>query len=156
MYFLYAFFIGMLILGYKSQQMQWRIIGWGYILTQGIGSIFIVSTLKVMVGHARPDQLAKTGNTVFNAWAGPSFSSAYYGFPSGHTCDYLISFFFLAMCLPKMWMRILAIFLALFNGVLRVMLAKHFPFDVLGGVIIGGLTCLAVWQCWVLPRLNKV
>lgn len=154
MYFLYIFFIGMLIWGYRSQQAQLRIIGWGYLIAQGIGSIVIVRTLKMTLGHARPDHLAKTSNGVFDAWTGPSLSSAYHGFPSGHTCDYLISGFFLAMCLPKTWMRVLAILLAAFNGTLRVLLAKHFPLDVLGGVLIGGITCLAVWQYWILPRLN--
>jgi membrane-associated phospholipid phosphatase len=155
MYGLYVFFLGMLIWGYKSQQAQLRIIGWGYLLAQAIGSIFIVRTLKIMLGHARPDHLSQGGNVVFEAWKGPSFSSAYNSFPSGHTCDYLTSCFFLAMCLPKAWMRILVILLAVFNGALRVILAKHFPVDVLGGVMIGGLTSIVVWRLWILPKLTE-
>jgi membrane-associated phospholipid phosphatase len=155
MYGLYVFFLGMLIWGYKSQQAQLRIIGWGYLLAQAIGSIFIVRTLKIMLGHARPDHLSQGGNVVFEAWKGPSFSSAYNSFPSGHTSDYLTSCFFLAMCLPKAWMRILVILLAVFNGALRVILAKHFPVDVLGGVMIGGLTSIVVWRLWILPRLTE-
>jgi undecaprenyl-diphosphatase len=155
MYGFYAFFIGMLIWGYKSQDKQLRIIGWGYLLAQAIGSIFIVRVLKVMLGHARPDHLVHATNGVLDAWAGPSLSSAYNSFPSGHTCDYLTSCLFLAICLPKVWMRVLVILLAVFNGALRVMLAKHFPLDVMGGVLIAGLTALGVWRYWVLPRLNE-
>ncbi|MDH4456246.1 MAG: phosphatase PAP2 family protein [Candidatus Methylopumilus sp.] len=155
MYGFYAFFIGMLIWGYKSQDKQLRIIGWGYLLAQAIGSIFIVRVLKVMLGHARPDHLVQATNGVLDAWVGPSLSSAYNSFPSGHTCDYLTSCLFLAICLPKIWMRVLVILLAVFNGALRVMLAKHFPLDVLGGVLIAGLTALGVWRYWVLPRLNE-
>jgi undecaprenyl-diphosphatase len=155
MYGFYAFFIGMLIWGYKSQDKQLRIIGWGYLLAQAIGSIFIVRVLKVMLGHARPDHLVQATNGVLDAWVGPSLSSAYNSFPSGHTCDYLTSCLFLAICLTKIWMRVLVILLAVFNGALRVMLAKHFPLDVLGGVLIAGLTALGVWRYWVLPRLNE-
>ena len=155
MYGFYAFFLGMLILGYTSQDTQLRVVAWGYLLAQAIGSIFFVRILKIMLGHARPDHLAQGGNEVLDAWTGPSFSSAYNSFPSGHTCDYLTSCFFLAMCLPKTWMRVLVILIAVFNGALRVILAKHFPLDVLGGVVIGGITSLGVWRYWILPRLNK-
>lgn len=156
MYGFYVFFVGILIWGYKSQQAKLRIIGWGYLLAQAIGSIFIVRTLKIMLGHARPDHLSQGANGVFDAWTGPSLSSAYNSFPSGHTCDYLTSCLFLAMCLPKAWMRILVILLAVFNGALRVILAKHFPVDVLGGVMIGGGISIGVWQYWILPRLKAI
>jgi len=155
MYGFYAFFLGMLIWGYKSQNKQMRIIGWGYLLTQAIGSIFIVRILKIMMGHARPDHLTQASNGVLDAWAGPSLSSAFNSFPSGHTCDYLTSCLFLAICLPKVWMRVLVILLAVFNGALRVILVKHFPLDVFGGVLIGGLAVLGVWQYWILPKLNE-
>jgi membrane-associated phospholipid phosphatase len=156
MYGFYAFFIAMLVWGYKSQDAQLRIVASGYLIAQAIGSIFIVRFLKIMLGRARPDHLAQSGQVLTDACTGPSFSSSYNSFPSGHTCDYLTSCFFLAMCLPKAWMRVLVIVLALFNGALRVMLAKHFPLDVLGGVIIGGMTSLCVWRYWILPRLDKV
>jgi membrane-associated phospholipid phosphatase len=145
----------MLIWGYKSQDKQMRIIGWGYLLTQAIGSIFIVRILRIMMGHARPDHLTQASNGVLDAWAGPSLSSAFNSFPSGHTCDYLTSCLFLAICLPKFWMRVLVILLAVFNGALRVILVKHFPLDVFGGVLIGGLVVLGVWQYWILPKLNE-
>ncbi|HAJ72397.1 MAG TPA: hypothetical protein DCO68_10000, partial [Methylophilaceae bacterium] len=75
---------------------------------------------------------------------------------SGHTSDYLISCIFLAMCLPKTWMRVLVFTLAIFNGILRVALAKHFPLDVLGGLIIGGLVAFAFWQYWIIPRFKAL
>jgi membrane-associated phospholipid phosphatase len=156
MYPLYAFFIGMLIWGYYRQQAHLRTMAYGYLLSQLIGSILIVRILKMSLGHARPDQIAKLSNGTLDTWVGPSLASSYHGFPSGHTCDYLVSCIFLAMCLPKTWMRVLALAVAAANGILRIALAKHFPLDVLGGVIIGGLVSLAILQYWVLPRLKAI
>jgi membrane-associated phospholipid phosphatase len=156
MYPLYAFFIGMLIWGHYRQQAHLRIMAYGYLLSQLIGSILIVRILKMSLGHARPDQIAKLSNGTLDTWVGPSLASSYHGFPSGHTCDYLVSCIFLAMCLPKTWMRVLALAVAAANGILRIALAKHFPLDVLGGVIIGGLVSLAILQYWVLPRLKAI
>jgi membrane-associated phospholipid phosphatase len=156
MYPLYAFFIGMLIWCHYRQQAHLRIMAYGYLLSQLIGSILIVRILKMSLGHARPDQIAKLSNGTLDTWVGPSLASSYHGFPSGHTCDYLVSCIFLAMCLPKTWMRVLALAVAAANGILRIALAKHFPLDVLGGVIIGGLVSLAILQYWVLPRLKAI
>ncbi|HAF00770.1 MAG TPA: hypothetical protein DCG63_05690 [Methylophilaceae bacterium] len=156
MYPLYAIFVGMLIWGYYRQQTALRIIGWGYLLAQLIGSVLIVRILKMTLGHARPDQIAHLANGTLDAWVGPSIASSYHGFPSGHTSDYLISCIFLAMCLPKTWMRVLVFTLAIFNGILRVALAKHFPLDVLGGLIIGGLVAFAFWQYWIIPRFKAL
>jgi membrane-associated phospholipid phosphatase len=52
-------------------------------------------------------------------------------------------------------MRVLVVLLAVFNGALRVILVKHFPLDVFGGVLIGGLVVLGVWQYWILPKLKE-
>ena len=148
MYPFYVFFVGMLLLGWYRQYPPWRLIGWGYLIAQLTGPVFIVRTLKILLGHARPE----SGTEL---WVGPSFDAAYNGFPSGHTCDLFVSGIFLAMCLPQRWMRITAMLFAAFNGVLRVALNKHYPLDVLFGVVIAGLVSFAVWRFWITPRLER-
>jgi membrane-associated phospholipid phosphatase len=154
MYPLYVVFIGLIIVGKFKQIKHFSIVGWGYFLAQLLGSVAIVRTLKMTLGHARPDQMSKLANDVLDTWVGPTTSSGYHGFPSGHTSDFLISGIFIAMLLPKWWMRLLAMAFALFNGILRIALNKHFPLDVLGGAIIGGSVALLVWRYWVNPRLS--
>ena len=82
-------------------------------------------------------------------------SAQYNGFPSGHTSDFFVSAIFLAICLPKIWMRVFIFSFAAFNGFLRVAQEKHFPVDVFGGLFLGGATAFLVWQYWISPRLQS-
>ncbi|MGZ8270080.1 MAG: phosphatase PAP2 family protein [Methylophilus sp.] len=151
----YVLFIGFILFAHYKQQPALRFVGWGYVMAQLIGSVLIVRILKMTLGHARPSEIMHhTTNSVVDTWIGTTMSSGYHSFPSGHTSDFLISGVFLAICLPKTWMRILVMVFAVFNGVLRVALNRHFPLDVLGGVFIAGTVSFAVWQFWIIPRLS--
>jgi len=154
MYPFYVFFIGMLLWGWQRQQPQWRLLSWGYLIAQLAGSVLLVRTLKMLIGHARPD-FTYLGSELADRWVGPTSDASFNGFPSGHTTDLFISAIFLSVLLPKAWMRGLVLAFAAFNGVLRIALAKHFPLDVLGGVLLGGLVALLVLRFWVVPRLQR-
>jgi membrane-associated phospholipid phosphatase len=154
MYPFYVLFIGFIFWGQYKQPSSLRFVGWGYIMAQLIGSVLIVRTLKMTLGHARPSEMARALNGAVDTWIGTTTSSSYHSFPSGHTSDFLISGIFLAICLPKTWMRILVMGFAIFNGVLRIALNKHYPLDVLGGVVIAGIVSFSVWQFWIIPRLK--
>jgi membrane-associated phospholipid phosphatase len=150
----YFLFIGIIIWAKFTQHKPLYLIGVGYVMAQMIGSVLIVRTLKILTGHARPETLIESAGRHTDLWIGPSISNLYNGFPSGHTSDFFVSAIFLAICLPKTWMRVLIISFAAFNGFLRVALEKHFPLDVLGGLFIGGVTTFLVWQYWIFPRLK--
>lgn len=154
MYPFYVFFAGVMVWGWYRRQPRWRVLSWGYLIAQLGGSVILVRTLKALIGHARPD-FEYLGSELADMWIGPTSDASFQGFPSGHTTDLFISAIFLSTLLPKTWMRTVALAFAAFNGVLRIALAKHYPVDVLGGVLLGGLAALLVLHLWVIPRLQR-
>ena len=99
----------------------------------------IVDLIKRLVHRTRPD-------TVYVATKNPRG----YSFPSGHAADALLVYglldYFSARYLPLTEAGVLiAVFTAfiLVVSVSRVWLGAHFPSDIIGGWIIGGLWLLA-------------
>lgn len=152
MYPLYVFFVGLLGYGWLRGRADLVAVGMGYLLAQLVGPVLIVRTLKILLAQPRPDSAA-----ILHAqgWVGPSLDSALNSFPSGHTADLFTSAVFLAILLPWVWARVLALAFALFVGFTRIALVKHYPIDVLAGAFIGGAVSLGVIYWWLLPRLRR-
>jgi membrane-associated phospholipid phosphatase len=75
------------------------------------------------------------------------------GFPSGHAQNSLVMWFIAAAWLKKKRFYVIAALICLLVGFSRVYLGVHFPTDVAGGWIIGGLI---LWAYFFLePRLTK-
>jgi len=62
-----------------------------------------------------------------------------YGLPSGHSQTAVILWGYLAAKINKVWAWILAVAIILLIGLSRIGLGLHFPTDLLGGWIIGGI-----------------
>jgi membrane-associated phospholipid phosphatase len=155
LYGFYLLFICIVVIGYYTKKLHILRIAQAYFLAQLLGSVVLVNLFKRLVGHARPSQYVHQNIEAFSdAWLGPTLNAGYQSFPSGHACDYLTGCMFIALLLPKFWMRVLVILLAVVQGMFRVILAKHFPIDVLGGVIIALLSTYYVWTYWLTPRLQ--
>ena len=68
-----------------------------------------------------------------------------YSCPSGHSANAAGLFGSLAVSIRKRWTAVLAFVMPLLVGFSRVVVGAHFPTDVLGGWLIGGLAILAVF-----------
>ncbi len=102
-------------------------------------SVLVLYALKHMVREPRP------------YWIDPDIGrsvSDSYGFPSGHVTLTVVLALFLAAWVRRWWAWLLAIGYIILMGVSRVYLGVHFPQDVIGGIVLGGLILLAfaLWQ----------
>jgi|GEM_PF-1480522 len=153
-YMFYVVFILVLIHGWWRQHSQQVQICLAYLWAQCLGSIFVVRILKMLTGHARPQEALMDGRLA-DIWIGPTWDSAYHSFPSGHTADLFTSAVFASLLVKNLWIRALLILFAVFMGFTRVALAKHFPSDVIFGAMIGAGASLIVAYFWLLPRVRS-
>jgi len=153
MYPFYLFFLGMLLAGWLGRNRAALTLSVGYLMAQLIGAVLTVRVLKIMTGHARPKA---AGANAGADWIGPTLDSAFHSFPSGHAADLFISAIFIALLLPRGWLRGASLGFAAAVGLTRIALAEHYPLDVIAGAFIGGAASLLVIHWWVLPRLRRL
>ena len=101
-------------------------------------STYAVSYIKVVVNEPRPftvDPRIKMLDSVHDA-----------AFPSGHTQGAVVVWGYLASAVKHRWFTILAIVMIVFIPLSRIYLGVHYPTDLLGGYVIGGLFLLgSIW-----------
>lgn len=74
-------------------------------------------------------------------------------FPSGHTCAAFAAGIIWARALPRTWMRVGAVILAVCMGLSRLYVGVHYPSDVLAGAVVGSLCAWAAWEIGL--RINR-
>lgn len=108
---------------------------------------FCIGFVKMGVGRTRPGPAVRATGQYDGRFEGPMFgiqSSAYRAFPSGHTGNAVANTVMLARLLPgHPGLTAVAWTLTGIVGVERVVHAKHYPADVVGGVLFGWL--FAIW-----------
>jgi len=107
-----------------------------------VGIIFLLSVyanagIKEIFQQPRPFEILPEIQKVY---------ATGYGFPSGHAQSSLVVWGSIAYLKKQIWICILSILLILLIGFSRIYLGVHFPTDVLGGWLIGGLVlCLSYY-----------
>ena len=145
----YFFFLGLLVYGRLRKQRDLVVVAYSYWTAMLLGAFLTVRIIKMTAGHARPDAVGLAGG-----WFGPSWDNAYHSFPSGHSADLFTSAIFVALLLPNIWLRLLALLVATLVALSRVFLAKHFPVDVVAGAAVGVVVSVLVIHYVLRPRLR--
>lgn len=151
----YVLFIAMLLYGLWRKKRHFVDIFLAYLMSQAIGAAAIVRSLKILTGHARPDEIFASG-LFEDIWIGPTMDSAFHSFPSGHTAELFTSAIFASFLVKKLWQKGLILSFAVFMGFSRIALAKHFPYDVIGGAVIGTGASFLIGHYWLFPRLRLI
>ncbi len=74
-------------------------------------------------------------------------------FPSGHTCAAFAAALAWWRTLPRRWMSVLALAMAVLMGLSRLYVGVHYPSDVLAGFLVGAF---CAWlACLLLRRLEE-
>jgi undecaprenyl-diphosphatase len=105
----------------------------------GLATIIVTSILKLVLRRARPD------NDYVKSMLIQTFS-----FPSGHAAGTIITLgllTYMASSFTGMWTPIIVVLTVVACaavGISRVYLGAHYPSDVIGGWIVGGLGMVAI------------
>lgn len=69
-----------------------------------------------------------------------------HSFPSGHTCAAFAAGVIWWKTLPKRWMSVFMMAVAVAMGLSRLYVGVHYPSDVLCGALVGTFSALIVWK----------
>jgi undecaprenyl-diphosphatase len=112
-----------------------------YVFVSVASSGIIVNIAKYVIGRARPKHFESTGGFSFDFWSG---DADWASFPSGHATTAMALGLSLALLFPRL--RWVFLSLGFWIAVSRLFTRAHYPSDVLGGVVVGGLAA------WLLAR----
>ncbi len=132
--------LSLLLLCFKSTRKGGAAAGTGMLL-----GLFVTNlTIKPLMGRLRP-WVVMDGFVNLVAEHDPN------SFPSGHSCSAFAFAAALCFTLPKRWMKVTALAMAVVMALSRLYVGVHFPSDVIAGSLIGALCGLA--GQWIVNRV---
>ncbi len=126
--------LSLLLLCFKSTRRGGAAAGTGMLL-----GLFVTNlTIKPLMGRLRP-WVVMDGFVNLVAEHDPN------SFPSGHSCSAFAFAAALCFTLPRRWMKIAALAMAVVMALSRLYVGVHFPSDVLAGALVGFFSGQLVW-----------
>lgn len=116
----------------------------GYLAVLCMFSFYLNALGKALASQPRPFTYDPRVKQLYEATGG--------GFPSGHTQGSVTTWGYLIAAFKKRWLWIVGIVLMVLIPLSRLYLGVHFPTDLLGGYVIGGVV-LAL-TLWLGPRVE--
>ena len=134
-----------------------RKAGFAVLLGVAFGGLITNQTIKPLVLRYRPFQTWEEYRLWWEAVGGLEVGE--FSFPSGHTTSAMAGITALVISHRKKWMPLSFIFVVLM-GMSRNYLMVHYPTDIIGGVISGGvaaiLAVIATHYIWIgVPKLYQ-
>jgi membrane-associated phospholipid phosphatase len=108
-------------------------------------SAYLNSAAKVLAGQPRPFQMDERVRAITSEMGG--------GLPSGHTQSAVVLWGYLAYCFRHKLLWVVAGFVIIAVPLSRIYLGVHFPTDILGGYVLGGI--VLVGFLWLAPRVES-
>lgn len=146
LYVFYLLFLGLLALGFVTQQALLRGLAWRYLAAQLLGSVLVVRVLKMLLGRGRPN--SDLPGQFTGEWGAWTLDAGFHAMPSGHSADVFTGAVLLALVLKSRQLRFLLLATALLAGFSRVAVAAHWPSDVLIGGLIGSCCAYALMRLY--------
>lgn len=125
---------------------EWRIIFVAMIVACALAGV-AGRVIKISVGRSRPSVTTDAG------WNGPSLSSKYHAFPSGHTTSSVA--FFAVPCFARRRIGYAFLPIPLLIATSRILLNAHYLSDVVFAAMLGIVSAMLVWN-FVARRYPRV
>lgn len=131
-----------------------------YSILVGItGSLVSITSYfsKEFFRHPRPKVFFKE-NGIFeniNTVDGVALYNAYTSFPSGHTMSAFALYGMIAFIIPKKYIGLFLIVIAIIIGTSRIYLVQHFVKDVVAGSIMGVLIAMGIYYVQSLIKIDS-
>ncbi len=116
-----------------------------YLAVNLLIGLLLVRLLKMSLGRPRPF-LETHGVLAWQPYAGDTYWES---LPSGHTTDAFVGAGLIRRLYRPAWLRWASLGVAILVGVSRVVLGKHYPSDVISGMMLGylgGYWMAGLWQ----------
>lgn len=140
-----ALFVGQVAYGYAANDAYSKRCGVELLITTGIGQLFSVS-LKNIINRPRPVQSWPNDIHPINYATGVSF-------PSGHTTLAFTTATALSLSRRQWYVTIPIYSWAGSVGYSRMYLGRHYPTDVLSGIVVG--ICSGLLGHWITGKIYK-
>ena len=114
-----------------------RKVGLNILLAVGIGALFTNLVIKNAVARLRPYEASEEYNLMWQQVG--AHKEKEFSFPSGHVTVCMTSMTAIFWCLKKRY-SYLAFVPVLFMGASRIYLFAHYFTDIVGGIIVGGVS----------------